>query len=105
MIKYITITVYFAVAAQTDSTPTITADNSRIDIHNPQKWIAVSRDLLCTYPYGTKVLITGTDRYDGIYEVHDVMNKRYINRIDILIHNKDPIGKWTGTIQSIKLRN
>lgn len=100
-IKAVVITVYMAVAGQTDSTPLITADGSKINFDDPQNWIAVSRDLLDEYPFGTKVEVTGTDIYDGIYEVRDVMNKRFTNRIDILIHVDDPIGKWRGTIQKI----
>lgn len=59
--------------------------------------IAVSRDLLEDYPNGTKVKISGT-WYDGIYTVRDKMNKRFTNRIDLLI-NKDMKGnKWDEVI-------
>ena len=39
-------TIYHAVKGQTDSTPFITASNSRINQRNPaeHRWIAVSRD-------------------------------------------------------------
>lgn len=93
-----------AISAQTDNTPLITACN---DIINPDKienWIAVSRDLFELYPCGTKILVTGTD-LDGIYIVKDKMNKRYTNRIDILIHQDSSIGKWNGIIQNYEINN
>jgi len=88
-------TVYNAVPEQTNSDPEHTAFMFKLDLNNPYKHriIAVSRDLLKKYPKGTKVYIDGT-RYDGIYTVMDKMNKRYTNRIDILINGDMPIGKW-----------
>ena len=88
-------TVYNAVPEQTNSDPEHTAFMFKLDLNNPYKHriIAVSRDLLKKYPKGTKVYIDGT-RYDGIYTVMDKMNKRYTNRIDILINEDMPIGKW-----------
>ena len=46
---------------------------------------------------GTRVSIKGTS-YDGIYVVEDKMNKRYENRIDILINQDMQIGKWKNVI-------
>lgn len=86
----VTVTMYNAVRGQCDSSPLITADNSKI---NPRKasehrWIAMSRDQLSRwgglFNYGDRVKITGTDHKDGIYEVRDTMNPRYTKRIDIL---------------------
>lgn len=93
--KEVVATVYNAVVEQCNSDPGHTASMFKLDLKNPYKHkvIAVSRDLRSTYPYGTKVLVTGTD-YDGIYTVEDTMNKRYTNRIDILINIDMPIGKW-----------
>jgi hypothetical protein len=34
--------------------------------------------------FGDFVLLKGTDHKDGVYQVRDVMNKRFVNRIDIL---------------------
>ena len=61
--------------------------------HFKHRIIAVSRDLLVKYPNGTKVLLKGT-KYDGVYTVRDKMNKRFKNRIDILIDKHMPIGFW-----------
>jgi hypothetical protein len=34
--------------------------------------------------YGDFILLTGTSHKDGVYQVRDTMNKRFVNRIDIL---------------------
>ena len=92
---YVVCTVYNAVPEQTNSDPEHTAFMFKLDLGNPYKHriIAVSRDLLKKYPKGTQVCIEGTS-YDGLYTVMDKMNKRYTNRIDILINEDMPIGKW-----------
>jgi len=93
--KEVHATVYHAVPEQTNSDPEHTAFMFKLDLKNPYKHriIAVSRDLLPIYPNGTKVYISGT-AYDGVYTVRDKMNKRYKNRIDILINKNMKIGKW-----------
>ena len=98
--KTVTATVYNPVKGQTDDSPLATADGSKIDLKKLKKkrikWIAVSRDLLKDYEYGAKVKITCTS-YPGIngtYEVHDTMNKRFSNRIDILSAEKDSVGLY-----------
>lgn len=66
------------------------------------KWVAVSRDLLKEYGYGSKIRIsTGDPDIDGVYEVHDTMNPRFVARVDILSHPKHTLGKglWTGKIR------
>ncbi len=97
-------TVYNAVPEQTNEDPKHTAFMFELDLDNPYKHriIAVSRDLLAEYPKGTKVYISGT-KYDGVYTVMDKMNKRYTKRIDILINEDMPIGKWNKTtIKKVK---
>lgn len=88
-------TVYNAVPEQTNSDPGHTAFMFELDLTDPYKHkiIAVSRDLLKKYPKGTKVQVCGT-AYDGIYVVMDKMNKRYTNRIDLLINQEMRIGNW-----------
>lgn len=100
MIKYlVTITIYYAVASQTDSTPLITA--SEYHITQNDRILAVSRDLLKEFPYGTKVEVCCDCYYEGIYTVEDTMNKRFTNTIDILTTPDTPYGKWKGTIQKL----
>lgn len=82
----VTLTYYQPVTEQCDSTPLITADNSRIDLdklaRGEIKWCAVSQDLRDRLPFGSSISIPGL----GVYKVRDVMNPRHRNRVDILVH-------------------
>ncbi len=86
----VTVTMYNPTKGQCDSTPNITADGTRI---NPKRassyrYIALSRDLLSRwggpFNYGDYVIIEGTDKDDGVYQVRDTMNPRFTKRVDIL---------------------
>ena len=87
---HVTVTMYQPVRYQTDSTPNILADGTRIKPEEASnyKFIAVSRNLLKRWggwlDYGDFILLKGTDGKDGVYQVRDTMNKRWVNRIDIL---------------------
>ena len=87
--EIVTLTTYRASEAETDSTPNITASGFKITNPKKHRIIAVSRDLKKKYKFGQKIRIVGAGKYSGTYRVHDVMNKRYKNRIDILIGAKD----------------
>jgi len=87
--EIVTLTTYKASESETDSTPNITASGFKITNPKKHRIIAVSRDLKKKYKFGQKIRITGAGKYNGIYRVHDVMNKRYRNRIDILIGHND----------------
>lgn len=95
-------TIYHPIGKQCDNNPLITADGSKISMRklkNKQlKWIAVSRDLRSTYRYGdvVKVIVKKGDKsIEGEYEVHDTMNPRFTNRIDILSHpDSKLLGRW-----------
>ena len=86
----VTVTMYEPVRYQTDSTPNILADGTRIRVQKASEYrfIAVSRNLLKRHggglDYGDFVLLKGTNHKDGVYQVRDTMNKRFVNRIDIL---------------------
>ena len=86
----VTVTMYHPVRNQTDRTPNILADGTKITIHKASdyKYIAVSRNLLKRWggwlDYGDFIVLRGTDGKDGVYQVKDTMNKRFVNRIDIL---------------------
>lgn len=85
---HVTVTCYHPVKEQCDSDPLTTADGSKIDLKKLKngeiKWCAISRNLLYLFPKDKpkKVYIEGY----GIYEVRDVMNKRFEHRIDLLQH-------------------
>ena len=86
----VTVTMYQPLRYQTDSTPNILADGTRIRTQEASKYkfIAVSRNLLKRFggwlDYGDFVLLWDTDGKDGVYQVRDTMNKRWVNRVDIL---------------------
>lgn len=87
--EIVTLTTYKANESETDSTPNITASGFKITNPKRHKIIAVSRDLKRKMKWGSKVRIVGAGKYDGTYRVHDLMNKRYKKRIDILIGKND----------------
>jgi len=84
------VTMYHPVSKQTDSTPNITADGTiiKIDQASSYRYVAVSRDLLKSngghLNYGDYVVLQGTGKKDGLYQVRDTMAPRWTNRIDIL---------------------
>jgi len=86
----VTVTMYHPVRSQTDSTPNILADGTRIRVHKASEYrfIAVSRNLLKRWggflDYGDFIVLKGTENKDGVYQVKDTMNPRFVNRIDIL---------------------
>ena len=71
---HVTVTMYQPVARQTDSTPNILADGTRIRTQDASnyKFIAVSRNLLKRWggwlDYGDFILLKGTDKKDGVYQ-------------------------------------
>ena len=86
----VTVTMYHPVSHQTDRTPNILADGTKITIHKASEYnyVAVSRNLLKRWggwlDFGDFIVLSGTDGKDGVYQVKDTMNKRFVNRIDIL---------------------
>ena len=86
----VTVTMYNPTRGQTDKTPNITADGTKINPHRASnyRYVALSRDLLSRwggpFNYGDYVAIKGTQKYDGIYQVKDTMNPRFVHRVDIL---------------------
>jgi len=91
------VTVYQPVKSQTNNRYWETADQSIINLKNPKalKWIAISRNLHVRWggplEFGDYVWVTGIGKHSGLYKVHDIMNKRFRDRIDILIGKDDNI--------------
>ena len=91
----VTGTMYSPTRAQCDATPNITADGTKINPkHASQyRYIALSRDLLNRwggpFQYGEYVAIEGTQngKHDGIWQVRDTMNPKWIKRVDFLVTN------------------
>lgn len=76
-------TAYSSHAAQTDSTPNITATGTR----TRPGVIALSRDLLRVFPYGTRVTLqdlSGRYNFAGrVFIVEDTMAARKVNSVDV----------------------
>jgi 3D (Asp-Asp-Asp) domain-containing protein len=95
----VTATVYYAVEGQCDDSPLITASGAKIasaESAYDHRYIAVSRDLLDVFPYGTMVEVSGCGELDGYWVVQDTMNRRYKGYIDLLINPDMKGGKWEG---------
>ena len=86
----VNVTMYQPVYPQTDMTPNITADGTKIRISKASdyKYVALSRNLLKRwggpFDYGDFILIKGTKDKDGVYNVRDTMNPKFVNYVDIL---------------------
>jgi len=84
------VTMYQPVYPQTDNSPDITADGTKIRIHKASeyKFVALSRNLLSRwggpFDYGDFIYIKGTKTKDGVYQVRDTMNPKWVNVIAIL---------------------
>ena len=91
----VTVTTYNPTRHQTDSTPNITADGTKIKpwLATNYRYVALSRDLLARwggpFEYGDYIVIEGTEdgKWDGIYQVRDTMNPKWVKRVDILTTN------------------
>jgi len=86
------VTMYQPIYPQTDNSPDITADGTRIRISKASdyKYVALSRNLLKRwggpFDYGDFILIKGTEdgHKDGVYQIRDTMNSKWVNVVDIL---------------------
>ena len=84
------VTMYRPTRRETDSTPNITADGTKIKINEASRYrfVAVSRNLLERWGgflnYGDFVLLKDAGHKDGIYRVKDTMSARWVNVVDIL---------------------
>ena len=84
------VTMYQPNTIQCDDTPDVTADGTRIRIHKASeyKFVALSRNLLKRwgggFDYGDFIYIKGTKDKDGVYQVRDTMNPKWVNVVDIL---------------------
>lgn len=108
-IRNVTATRYNPVASQCDQDPLTTADGKKINLkklrNGSLKWIAISRDLKKHLKYGDIVRIKSTSNKEinGLYEVHDVMNDRHHNRIDILTATNQSGKETTGYYENVQI--
>lgn len=74
----VTVTAYNPVAEQCDSDPLIAASMRKVR----EGTVAVSRDLFDQgWVFGKKIRIEGL----GIFEINDLMNKRFTKRVDVFM--------------------
>ena len=91
----VTVTTYNPTIHQCDDTPHITADGTHFKTWKATeyRYVALSRDLLSRwggpFEYGDYIVIEGTDggKWDGLYQVKDTMNAKWVKRVDILTTN------------------
>lgn len=86
-------TKYNPVPEQCGNNCLITADMSVIDLEKLEnhdlRWIAVSRDLLDKYSMGDTIILKSKNhRISGEWIIHDVMPRKWRNKIDLLV----PVG-------------
>ena len=85
-------TYYNPVQAQCDGNPLTTATGYKINIAKLRKGkikiVALSRDLLKAYPYGSTIYVHQPMHLRGHYRVEDTMNRRFTNRVDFLVYDK-----------------
>lgn len=78
--KVVTLTAYSPRVVETDNDPRVTASMQPVR----EGIVAVSRDLFYDgWTFGQKVYIEGY----GVFEIQDLMNKRFKDRIDIFHEN------------------
>lgn len=88
-------TAYNSLSAQTDSTPHITATGTR----TRPGVVALSRDMLRLFPYGTRLRIqdlSGRHPYVNgrIFVVEDTMHARKRNQIDVWMPTRSQAMSW-----------
>jgi 3D (Asp-Asp-Asp) domain-containing protein len=85
-------TYYNPTARQCDKTPLITGSGYKINLKKLKNKtiniVAVSRDLLNIYPYGSEIYVHQPVHLRGFWKVEDTMNKRFTKKIDFLVYDK-----------------
>lgn len=95
-----TATVYNAVPSQCNEDCLHTASMYTIVPENidKERILAMERTMMAEFDihYGDTVLVSGTGRYDGLWQVQDTMNKRFAgqHKIDFLVPRHIRHGKW-----------
>lgn len=89
-------TAYNSLPRQTDSTPFVTATGTRVRFGT----VALSRDLLRQFPYGTRVSLEDlSGRYDALlggrtFVVEDTMHARMVNTVDVWMSTQSQALAW-----------
>jgi 3D (Asp-Asp-Asp) domain-containing protein len=89
-------TAYNSTTGQTDSTPFVTATGTRVRFGT----VALSRDLLRQFPYGTRVTLDDlSGRYSAllrgrVFVVEDTMHPRMANTVDVWMGSRSEALAW-----------
>lgn len=103
-------TVYNAVPEQCDDDPIYTASMFRLNLDDvySHRIIAMENSFRKSLGlnYGDVVMVEGTDKWDGVWQIQDTMNPRFAGqkKIDFLVPEDIKYGKWT-TIKLYCLTN
>lgn len=103
-------TIYNAVPEQCDDTPQYTASMFKLNLKDvySHRIIAMEKTFMKNLglKYGDVVMIEGTDRWDGVWQIQDTMNPKYAGRkkIDLLVPNNIKQGKWSN-VKIFSLKN
>ena len=93
-------TVYNAVPTQCNSQPLVTASGFHLEKEKIPSYriIAMERTMMNQYglSYGDVVKVEGAGEYDGLWQIHDTMNRRFAgkHKIDFLVPENIRHGKW-----------
>lgn len=93
-------TVYNAVPEQCDDDCGVTASGFRLNLFDvfSHRIIAMERTFMkkLGLEFGDLVKIEGTGKYDGVFQVQDLMNKRFsgMKKIDLLLPKEVKYGQW-----------
>ena len=105
----VTATMYRQRPEETDDTPNITADGTKIDVYvaHTYRYVALSRDLLARwggpFDYGDYIVIEGAGEHSGVWQVRDTMNSKWTKRLDFLMSiNHKPFKYDNVVIRSYK---
>ncbi len=98
-VSYHIITAYTSEVGQCDNSPCITASGFNVCRHNQEDTIAAN-----FLKFGTKIRIPELFG-DRIFIVRDRMNKKYNNRIDIWMKNKQQAVKLGKKLAKIEILN
>jgi len=105
------VTIYNAAPSQCWGDATITSDGSHIDFEALERftlrWCAVSHNLKPLYPPGTALFVNlgYANPLTGFWEVHDTMNSRFVDYIDLLIPrrlNRSIGGLFSGHVTPLR---
>ena len=97
-------TVYNAVPGQCNSDYLHTASMYRIcpETISADRILAMERTMMAEFgiAYGDTVLVRRAGRFDGLWQVQDIMNKRFKgqHRIDFLVPDNIKTGRWSNVL-------